>query len=185
MRTRMGRAKRRLVGTGLAAVMIAAAAALVALAGGPALADQNANGSITVTPSVVAAGGTVHISGSVSIEGCPQSDAAIVTGLDALFPPDGFGPQAARDATGAFALDYTVPSSTPAGTYQVGLRCGGGNVGVSAALTVIDAPVGGPATGGGGTAHGSALPGTLAAAVCLVLAAVLVMTRRRMAGRAS
>src|SRR5438132_12571389 len=52
--------------------------------------------------------------------------------LDTLFPPDGFGPTAARDSHGAFALTYTVPTSTPAGTYQIGARCGGGNIGVVA-----------------------------------------------------
>ena len=165
------------------AAMAVATVAAVMMGGSPAFANQNANGSISVSPSVVAAGGTVHISGSVSIQGCPQSDSAIITGIDVLLPPDGVGPSVARDAEGAFAVDYAVPSSTPPGTYQIGVRCGGGNVGVSASLTVIDAPVGGPATGAGGTASGSSLPWIAVGALCLMGAGVLVAVRRRLAGR--
>jgi hypothetical protein len=117
------------------------------LAGGSAYADQNANGSIEVSPSTAAAGSVVHISGSVSTIGCPKEDSAIVVGDAALFAPDGFGPEAARDSQGALALDYTVPDSTPAGTYQIGLRCGGGNVGVSATLRVTLAPAGASSRG--------------------------------------
>jgi hypothetical protein len=167
------------------AVAAMATIAVVVLAGGPAFANQNANGSISVSPPVVASGGTVHVSGSVSVQGCPQSDSAIVTGIDALFPPDGFGPSVDRDADGAFATDYTVPASTPSGTYQIGLRCGGGDVGVTASLTVIDAPVGGPATGAGGTAHRSSMPLLAVGIGCLLLAAVLVMGRRIRAAHAS
>jgi hypothetical protein len=56
-----------------------------------------------------------------------------------LFPPDGFGPSATRDASGAFSVSYRVPSTTAAGTYDIGLRCGGGNVGVTASLIVTNA----------------------------------------------
>ena len=167
-----------------AAGVAAAMVAVVVLAGGPAYAGQNAN-SISVSPSVVPAGGTVRITGSVPVQDCPQSDFARVVGLDTLFPPDGFGPTAARDSHGAFALTYTVPTSTPAGTYQIGARCGGGNIGVVATLTVTAAPVGAPATGAGGTAHSSSLPWTLVGAGCLLLAGVLVALRRRLSGRAS
>src|SRR5919199_4473726 len=102
----------------LAAVLIAA----------PAYAAKKA--SISVSPSTVPAGGTVHVSGSVPVKGCPASDGATVVGQAGLFPPDGFGPTTKRDANGDLALDYTVPTSTPAGTYNVGLRCGGAHVGV-------------------------------------------------------
>jgi hypothetical protein len=37
---------------------------------------------------------------------------------------------------GAFTATTRIPSSTPAGTYTVSGRCGGGNLGVSATLTV-------------------------------------------------
>lgn len=163
----------------LAVALVEGAAALVVLAG-PASAQ---NGSISVTPSTVPAGGTVHISGSVSVQGCPSSDSATVTGNAALFPPDGFGPSAARNSQGDFALDYTVPTSTPPGTYKIGVRCGGGNVGIAASLTVIAGPIGGPDTGAGGTAHGSSALWAVVGAGCLLLAGVLVALRRRLARR--
>lgn len=168
----------------LAAAAVAASMAVVVLAGGPAYAGQNANGSIAVSPSVVPVGGTVRISGSVKTSLCPTSDPAIPGGDSALFPRDGFGPATARDSQGAFALTYIVPNSTPAGGYQIGLRCGGGNVGVTASLLVTAEPIGAPATGAGGTAHGPSLPWG-AGAGCLLLAGVLVAVRRRLADRVS
>lgn len=164
----------------LAVVITGAAVALGAFAG-PAFAVTN--GSIGVSPSTVPPGGVVRISGSVSVQNCPSSDAATITGEAALFPPDGFGPNAARDSNGDFAVDYTVPVSTPPGTYDVGVRCGGGNVGVSAALTVSAGPVGGPATGAGGTAGGGSLAGVAVGGGLLVLAGALVALRRRLASR--
>jgi hypothetical protein len=161
-----------------ATVVISAALMLTAA---PAYAKS---ASISVSPSTVPAGGTVHISGSIPVNKCPASDGATVTGEAALFPPDGFGPTATRDSQGDFALDYTVPTSTPAGTYNIGLRCGGGNVGVSASLTVTaPVPSGGPATGAGGTAHGSSL-WTAFGVLCLLLAVAAVAWGRRTARRA-
>ena len=141
-----------------------------------------ANASISVSPSTVPPGGTVHISGSIPVKKCPASDSATVTSEAALFPPDGFGPSAPRDANGQFALDYTVPLSTPPGTYTVGLRCGGGNVGVGASLTV--APTGGPATGAGGSASSASSSfWTAIGGACLVLAGLIVALRWRVARR--
>lgn len=162
---------------------VAATMAVVALGTGRAYAGQNANASITVTPSVVAAGSVVHITGFVAPRLCPVSDEAIPGDTAALFPPDGFGPPAARNSEGAFAVTFTVPTSTPAGSFQIGLRCGGANVGVFATLRVTAAPTHAPATGAGGTAHGSPLPWTLLGVCCLAFAAALVVVRRRLAGR--
>ncbi len=167
--------RRFLIGTALAvstAVMLVAAPA------------YGANASISVSPSTVSAGGTVHISGSIPVKKCPASDGATVTGEAALFPPDGFGPTATRDSNGDFALDYAVPASTPAGTYNVGLRCGGGNVGVGASLTVT-VPMGGPATGAGGTAHHPLSAWTVFGAGCLLLVGLVLALRRRVASRKS
>jgi hypothetical protein len=166
----------------LALVFVGGAAALIVLAG-PASAAKKA--SISVSPSTVAPGGVVHISGSIPVKGCPASDSATVVGNAALFPPDGFGPSANRNSHGAFALDYTVPTSTPAGTYDVGVRCGGANVGVSAALIVSAGPLGGPGTGAGGTAGSSSVPWAFLGAVCLLLSGVLIVFRRRLARRTS
>jgi hypothetical protein len=76
--------------------------------------------------------GFIAVSGSPS---CPADNDAILT--SELFPPDGFGPAVRRSPSGWFATVYAVPSSTPPGTYRIGLRCGGGNVGVSTTLRVI------------------------------------------------
>jgi hypothetical protein len=164
-------------------LFVAAVVVGLVVAGGSAFAGQNANGSISVSPSSVTAAGVVHISGSVSNQGCPQSDPATVVGDAALFPPDGFGPNANRDSQGAFDLAYTVPASTPAATYEIGLRCGGGNVGVTATLRVTADPVGGVATGAGGTAQGASRPWILI--VGFGLAGVLIALRRRLGARAS
>jgi hypothetical protein len=185
MRKRSYGGKQAIVRTVLAAAGLAATVAVLVVAGGPAYAGRSANGSISVSPSVVPADGTVRITGSVDPQGCPTSDSAIPGSTDALFPPDGFGPATARNSHGAFALHYTVPTSTPAGTYQIGLRCGGGNVGVTASLQVIADPIGGPATGAGGTAHESSELWTMFGAGCLLLAGVVVAVRRRLAGRVS
>jgi hypothetical protein len=166
------------------ATVLTATALVAMILGASAQASQNANGSITVSPSAVSPGGTVHISGSVSIQGCPQSDAVTLTSTSALFPPDGFGPDVNRDANGRFATDYTVPTSTPTGAYRIGMRCGGGNVGITATLQVT-APTGGPATGAGGAARGSSVTWTLVGLGCLALAGALVVTRRRLARRPS
>jgi hypothetical protein len=101
-----------------------------------------AGASVTVAPSSTPAGGTVSFSGVVPTSGtpsCAPGDATLTRDA-ALFPPDGFGPQASRDASGAFQVDFQVPASTSPGTYTVGVRCGGGNVGVSTSLTVTSAP---------------------------------------------
>jgi type 1 fimbria pilin len=145
-------------------------------------AQATPKASISVSPSSVSPGGTVHISGHVSNQGC--SDGITLTSDSALFPPDGFGPDLPRDPNGDFATDYTVPTSTPPGAYRIGMRCGGGNVGVTATLKVT-APTGGPATGAGGTARGSAVTWTLLGFGCLALAGAVVVTRRRLARRPS
>ena len=164
----------------LVGAAVAASAAMLLAA--PAYA---AKASISVSPSTVSAGSTVHISGSIPVKKCPASDGATVTGEAALFPPDGFGPNATRDSSGAFAVDYVVPTSTPAGTYTVGLRCGGGNVGVGASLTVSSVPAGGPATGAGGTAGHSSSLWTALGAAALLLAGLVLLARRKVAGRRS
>ncbi|MBT8224893.1 MAG: class F sortase [Dactylosporangium sp.] len=114
--------------------------------------------TISVSPSTVTVGGPVVISGTIPTSGepsCPQDDVAILTSDPALFPPDGFGPRATRDATGAFQISYTVPVSTPPGTYPIGMRCGGGNVGVHTELEVRaqvqQTPTGAPPAGPEGT----------------------------------
>src|SRR5207247_1594400 len=106
---------------------VAAVVGLV-LAGGSAYGGQNANGSISVSPSIAHAGSSVHIAGSISPEACPASDSAIPVSTAAFFPPDGFGTATDRDSQGTFDLAYSVPTSTPAGSYQIRRTEGVGSV---------------------------------------------------------
>jgi hypothetical protein len=121
-----------------ALTLLAPPAATAGLAAAPAATHHGA--TIAVRPHTVHRGGTVTISGRIPTAGplsCPAGDPATITSTAALFPPDGFGPSAARGHTGRFHVRYTVPRSTKAGTYRVWLRCGGGNPGVSATLHVV------------------------------------------------
>lgn len=130
----------------------------------------SAQPDITVSPNSAAAGSTVTISGNVPVSGtpsCPASDGVQLTSSAALFAPDGFGPQATRDASGNFQVQFLIPSSTPAGSYSVGMRCGGGNVGVTASLTV---------TSGSLANTGSSVAGPLALAGLAVLVLGLCMS---------
>jgi hypothetical protein len=144
-------------------------------------APAAAASSVSVSPSTVPSGGTVVISGMIPTSGaqsCPPGDAAIITSTAALFPPDGFGPRASRSATGAFRVSYTVPTSTPPGIYSIGLRCGGGNVGVHTSLRVTGQvqhiPTGAPPAGLGGASGGNHTEGWLVAgAAAAVLAGIL------------
>ena len=95
--------------------------------------------SITVSPGSIQAGNAITVTGVVPTTGassCPSGDAVVLTSTAALFPPSGSGPQAGRDGTGNFHTSYTVPAATAAGSYSIGVRCGGGNVGVTATLQV-------------------------------------------------
>jgi hypothetical protein len=97
---------------------------------------------ITVSPSSAHQGDTVTVSGNVPVSGtasCASGDAVQLTSTADLFPPDGFGPQATRDASGNFQVQYVIPAATPPGTYNIGVRCGGGNVGITTTLHVTSA----------------------------------------------
>jgi hypothetical protein len=166
--------------------LVVLAAVLLAGVAVDTLPAAAAAGTVTVSPNVVPAGGTVTVSGSVSVASCAASNPVILTDT-ALFPPDGFGPTVARNASGAFSTTYTVPASTPPGSYSVGVRCGGGNVGVSAAVQVTaqvsQVPSGAPQAGLGGASHrdGPSM-GWVAAGLSLLLVACLAtlgLWRRR------
>jgi hypothetical protein len=94
--------------------------------------------SITVSPSTAAQGDTVTISGNAS--GCSaEGNEVRLSSTPDLFPPDGFGPLVPLDGNGDFETTYTIPADTPPGTYSIGMRCGGGNLGVRATLQVTGA----------------------------------------------
>ncbi|HKT00729.1 MAG TPA: hypothetical protein VJT31_14460 [Rugosimonospora sp.] len=127
-----------LAATGILAPALAAPSG--AFAATPSMAIAQAQARLSVRPQSVRPGGRILITGFIPTSGaqsCLAGDAAIPTSTAALFPPDGFGPPAPRSNTGRFEIRYVVPTSTPPGTYRIGVRCGGGNVGVSATLRVV------------------------------------------------
>ena len=104
-------------------------------------ASASASASITISPESAAQGEQVTVAGNVPATGsasCSAGASAQLTSTADLFPAGGFGPHAVRDANGDFSVVYTIPASTPAGAYDIGIRCAGGNVGVSATLRVTE-----------------------------------------------
>ena len=103
--------------------------------------------SINVSPSTVAPGGNVALSGDILANGTPGCD---VTGTVTLIS-DAFAglgefagvgaTTATADASGNFTTTVTLSPSVAPGTYDITGRCGGGNLGVSASLTVSPTPV--------------------------------------------
>jgi hypothetical protein len=97
--------------------------------------------ALRVSPRSVAAGDTVTVSGSV---GPGQAGSACASSLELLSRAfddthEFAGVPAVTAAVGpdgAFTTTTRIPRSTPAGTYTISGRCGGGNLGVSAALEV-------------------------------------------------
>jgi hypothetical protein len=134
--------------------------------------------SINVAPSTVVPGDNVRLSGDILAGGTPGCDvSAGVTLISEAFA--GLGEFAGVgavnlpvDATGHFDSTVTLSTSLAAGTYSIGGRCGGGNIGVSANLVVGALPP---------TGLGIAVKPWIAGAstVFAVGLAMLAMTRRR------
>ena len=127
---------------GKIALVLGALALAVPLWASPASAA-----TISVSPASVDAGGQVTVSGDVLANGQPGctvpgevtliSDAFVGLGEFA-----GVGATTAQaDAAGNFTTTVTLSSSVAAGTYDISARCGGGNLGVTATLTVVPVPV--------------------------------------------
>ena len=103
--------------------------------------------SIVATPNTVTIGGTLTLSGDVlvngTLAGCPPPDTVIL--ISGAFPGNDYGPGqgAVRipvDSTGHFTGTVVVNPSAGPGTYTIGGRCGGGNIGVDARVTVTGLP---------------------------------------------
>ena len=88
--------------------------------------------SLSVSPAAAAPGSTVTFSGQVptanGVVTCAAGEATQLSGPAALFPPAGAGPPLSRGTNGTFSQPYRIPSNTPASTYSVGVRCGGGSL---------------------------------------------------------
>jgi hypothetical protein len=126
----------------IAALLFAATVGVLAPAV-PAWAAAAA--TLRVSPSSVTAGGTVVVSGSVGPAPAGSACATSVLLLSRAFvhTNEFAGVPAVTAAVkpgGAFSATTRIPASTPAGSYAIGGRCGGGNLGVSAALEVRAAP---------------------------------------------
>jgi hypothetical protein len=101
--------------------------------------------TLQVSPSSITAGDTVVVSGSV---GPAPAGSACETSLmllsRAFVHTDEFAGVPALIAAvkpgGTFTTTTRIPRSTPAGTYTISGRCGGGNIGVVATLEVRAAP---------------------------------------------
>jgi len=117
--------------------------------------------SIVVAPAVIPAGGTVTVSGNVlgpgGKPGCVVPGG--VTLISGAFAGQGSfmheDVEGAVDAAGRFSVVARVLPGVAPATYTITGRCGGGNLGVVASLTVTPAlpmtgaPAGQPATAGG------------------------------------
>jgi hypothetical protein len=109
--------------------------------------------SLHVKPHTVAAGGTVQVSGTCD----PHTTGFAVSPAfvhDASHDFAGVGAVSfSTNAGGAFSVTARVAAGTVPGNYSVTARCGGGNLGISAALTVTpaagSAPTAVPAGSGG------------------------------------
>ncbi len=118
--------------------------ALVVLALGAASAVA---ATIDVNPATVATGGQVTVSGDVLANGTPgctvPGDVTLISDAFAgLGEFAGTGATTATaDASGNFTTTVTLSAAVAPGTYTVTGRCGGGNLGVSASLTVAATPV--------------------------------------------
>jgi hypothetical protein len=113
------------------------AIAAVCLAALPASAA-----SINVSPSTASPRGTVTVSGDVLVNGqagcgLPGQVTLISNAFVGLGEFAGEGAvTATADTSGHFSTTVNLSSSVSPGTYTVTGRCGGGNLGVEATLTV-------------------------------------------------
>jgi hypothetical protein len=139
---------------------ILAAAALL-LAAGPAFAQA----FINVSPSSLAPGGSVTVSGNVG-NGCQHGDQVTLISQAFGGPGEFAGVPAVNttsNASGAFSATATIPSSRAPGSYSVSARCGGGSFG-SATITVQSGTAGSTLPRTGWTPW---LPAALGAAMLL------------------
>jgi hypothetical protein len=117
---------------------LSAALALVAvIAAAPAAVAARSKVSLAVTPSVVRRGHDVVIRGRAG--DCPSGDAVTIISRAFVHTHDFAGVPAVYArvrAGGRFSATTRIPAARRAGRYTVTARCGGGNLGVLARLTV-------------------------------------------------
>jgi hypothetical protein len=156
----------------------------------PAWAAPAALATLQVSPSSVAAGHSVTVSGSVGLDSAGSECASGVTLLSRAFVhTQDFAGVPAVDAAvrpdGTLKATTTIPRSKAAGSYTITGRCGGANLGVSATLVVRAAPTTPPeavrvsprsvAAGDSVTLSGSVGPESAAGSECAT--GVLLLSR--------
>jgi hypothetical protein len=91
---------------------------------------------LSVLPATVSRGAVVHVTGNAS----PCRTGNTVYAISRAFPGKAFGGEGALagrvGAGGAFSITGHIRRALKPGRYTVGARCGGGNLGVSAAIRV-------------------------------------------------
>src|SRR6266542_5995494 len=125
----------------ITALMFAATVGMLTLLAAPAWAAPTTPAvAVHVSPSPVAAGHAVTLSGSVGPDAA-ASDCSSISMYSIAFGPTNDDPAytaayATAKPTGSFTATITIPRAKPAGTYTITGRCGGGNLGASATLVV-------------------------------------------------
>jgi len=134
--------------------------------------------TLHVSPPSQAAGGSVQVSGTceANTSGHALSHAFL---HDAAHDFAGVGAVAFQtDAAGNFSVTAEIPSSTTPGRYDVTARCGGGNLGITATLTVTPAsgkPTAVPAGSGGLAPTGSSASQRAPIALAVIGGALLAV----------
>jgi hypothetical protein len=118
----------------IAAVLFAATVGTLTPLAAPAWAESRTPPvAVHASPSPVAAGHAVILSGSVGPVAATSDCSSIILYSDAFDPVNRVGHliavYATAKPTGAFAATTTIPRSKPAGTYPIYLRCGGATIG--------------------------------------------------------
>jgi hypothetical protein len=92
---------------------------------------------IRVAPTTVKPGGAVRVIAARS----PCRNGDTVFAISTAFPGNAFGNAGALTgpvgAAGSFSVAGHVRSGLRPGRYEIGARCGGGNLGVSVSLLVV------------------------------------------------
>jgi hypothetical protein len=113
----------------------------------PLWASPASAATLNVSPTTVSTGGQVTVSGDVLVNGqagctVPGTVTLISAAFTGLGEFAGTGATTTQaDAAGSFSTTVTLDPSVGPGTYDISARCGGGNLGVTATLTVVTAAV--------------------------------------------
>lgn len=132
---------------------------------------------IRVTPSRVAPGGTVHVTGRCN----PNETGYIISQAfvhDAQHDFAGVGAVDLKaDASGRYSAQARISLTATPGVYHVGARCGGGNAGGTTLTVVRPAPPVAVPAGSGGQAASTATTARSTFAALAVFGLMLLMAR--------